>query len=85
MGKMEDSNMLSWFCGSCILGVLASIFIPFVYIHIWIIIAIIAIAGGIAIFIGKTKELNWVDVGLPSGAVIGLMVGGFIKMLLLKL
>ena len=44
-------------------------------------IAIIAIAGGIAIFIGKTKELNWVDVGLPLGAVIGLMVGGLIKML----
>ena len=43
------------------------------------IIAIIAIAGGIAIFIGKTKELNWVDVGLPLGAVIGLMVGGLIK------
>ena len=43
------------------------------------IIAIIAIADGIAIFIGKTKELNWVDVGLPLGAVIGLMVGGLIK------
>ena len=46
-----------------------------------LIIAIVAIAGGIAVFVGKIKELDWIDVGLPSGAVIGLLVGYFGTML----
>ena len=81
MGKMENSNVWGWFSVSFILGILAALFIPFVYVNIWMIIAIVAIAGGIAVFVGKIKELNWIDVGLPSGAVIGLLVGYFGKML----
>lgn len=80
MGKMEDSNVWGWFSVSFILGILAALFIPFVYVNIWMIIAIVAIAGGIAVFVGKIKELNWIDVGF-SGAVIGLLVGYFGKML----
>jgi hypothetical protein len=39
------------------------------------IIAIVAILGGVAIFVGKIIELNWIDVGLPSGAIFGLLIG----------
>ena len=77
MGKIEDSNIRTWFIVGLVIGALASLFVPFVSVHIWMIIAIVAILGGIAIFVGNIIELNWIDVGLPSGAIIGLLIGYF--------
>lgn len=79
MGRMEDSNVIVWAVIGLIVGTLASLFVPFVYVNIWPIIAIVALVGGIAIFVGKIVELDWIDVGLPSGAILGLLIGYLVR------
>ena len=56
MGKMENSNVWGWFSVSFILGILAALFIPFVYVNIWMIIAADWIAGGVPITMMMNME-----------------------------
>lgn len=79
MGRAKGSNVIGWGIIGFIVGILVSLFVPFVYVNIWPIIAIVAIVGGIAIFVGKIVELEWIDVGLPSGAILGLLIGSFVR------
>lgn len=45
--------------------------------NIWIPVSVIAIGGFIGVFVGKILELEWIDLGLPIGLLVGLGVGYF--------
>lgn len=86
MGKMRDSHLVlpSFGVGLIAAAILAGFNLFSCYEHIWVVIAIVAILGLIAVLVGKIKELNWVDVGATFGIFTGLLIGYVIRMVLLS-
>jgi hypothetical protein len=72
MGSIKQSFFLPSAVIGTIIGFLLVYFNVFnLLANIWIPIAIVCALGAIGIFIGKIIELEWVDAGLPLGALIG--------------
>ena len=79
MGSIKQSFFLPSAVIGTIIGFLLVYFNVFnLLANIWIPIAIVCALGAIGIFIGKIIELEWVDAGLPLGALIGGAVAYFI-------
>lgn len=72
MGSIKQSFFIPAFIIGAIIGFLLVYFNVFNLLsNIWIPIAIVCALGAIGIFVGKIIELEWVDAGLPLGALIG--------------
>ena len=86
MGKMRDSHLVlpSFGIGLVAAAILTGFNLFSCYDHIWVVVAIVAILGLIAVLVGKTKELNWIDVGAPFGIFTGLLICYVIRMVLLS-
>ena len=79
MGSIKHS----FFVPSAIIGAIIGFLLVYFNVfnllaNIWIPFAIVCLLGAISIFIGKIIELEWVDAGLPLGALIGGAVAYFI-------
>ncbi len=79
MGSIKQSFFIPSAIIGAIIGFLLVYFNVFnLLANIWIPIAIVCALGAIGIFLGKIIELEWVDAGLPLGALIGGAVAYFI-------
>ncbi len=78
MGRYNDEGSALW-PSMAVFAVLGFLFSFFNWLgandHFWIWFGIAATIGVILIFLGKTKELSWVDVGFTVGILVGLLVG----------
>ena len=79
MGSIKQS----FFWPSAIIGAVVVFLLVYFNVfnlvaNIWIPIAIVCALAAIGVFIGKIIELEWVDAGLPLGALIGGAVAYFL-------
>ncbi|MCI6643431.1 MAG: hypothetical protein SOY99_05715 [Alloprevotella sp.] len=78
MAKIENSYFGTALIVGCVIGFLLSFFnVCSMNDNIWIPVSVIAIGGFIGVFVGKILELEWIDLGLPIGLLVGLGVGYF--------
>ncbi len=80
MGSIKQSFFWPSAIIGAIIGFLLVYFNAFnLLANIWIPIAIVCALSAIGLFIGKIIELEWVDAGLPLGALIGGAVAYFLS------
>ena len=72
MGKIQNSCFVPALIVGVIVGFLLTYFNVFdLRSNILIPISVVCAAAAVGIFVGKIVELKWIDVGLPSGVLIG--------------
>ena len=72
MGSIQKSFFVPSTIIGAVIGFLLVYFNVFNLVaNMWIPIAIVCALAAIGVFVGKKIELEWVDVGLPLGALIG--------------
>lgn len=78
MAKLQNEGCLPWIAFGLI-AILGFFFSNQNWLgandHFWIWVSIAAVIGAILIFLGKTKELRWLDVSFTAGSLVGLFAG----------